>query len=364
MHRKYVFVFWACFLALFLLVHGGCGGDGGDVPLDHQDEASGDPQGENRIAGLSDHVQTADVKKLGSETVFETTGSFEGWDMITVSSEVDGVIESFLVEMGDTVSKGDLLVKLADRDFKLNVERGEAALAAAQANLDNAVLEFERKEMLLQDETIPRSVYQMYKTKLDQARAGLKLAEAELALGRERLNKTRILAPRAGGIQSKFRSQGEYINLMTGYDLVQLVVTDPLKLIFNLPERFALRVKAGDEVLARVPALGERRFTGKIHAVSPAVDPGTRTIRIEARVDNKNLRLKSGLFAVVLYSPEYSEDLYLVPRNGIKTGNGRSSVRVLEGETEREIVVSIIEPSNDQYKVTGELEEGMKVILR
>jgi multidrug efflux pump subunit AcrA (membrane-fusion protein) len=152
--------------------------------------------------------------------------------------------------------------------------------------------------------------------------------------------------------------------MMTGYDLVQLVVTDPLKLIFNLPERFALRVKAGDEVLVGVPALGERRFTGKIHAVSPAVDPGTRTIRIEARVDNKNLGLKSGLFAVVQYSPEYSDDLYLVPRNGVETGNGRSSVRVLEGDTEREIVVSIIEPSNDQYKVTGELEEGMKVILR
>jgi membrane fusion protein (multidrug efflux system) len=362
-NHKISLILLICLVISFPALFSGCGGDDEQVPLAHE-AAAADPQKDNGQTGLSDRVKTADVQKASGESLFETTGTFEGWDMITVSSEVDGVIEKIHVNIGDRVAQGALLVQLVDRDFELNAARGEAARASAQANLDNALLEFERKEMLLRDETIPKSVYDMYKTKLDQAKAGLQLAETELALARERLAKTKILAPVAGSIQNKFRSQGEYINMMTGYDLVQLVVNDPLKLIFNLPERFALRVKAGDEVQARVPALGEARIAGKIYAVSPAVDPGTRTIRIEARVDNKDGRLKSGLFAVVLYSPGYSEALFLVPREAVKTENGRSSVRVLARGEAQEMVVTIVEPIHDQYKVTGELKEGMKVILR
>ena len=67
MHRKYLLVLSAGFLALFLPVHGGCVGDGGEIPLDYQEEASGDSQGDSRTAGLSDLVQTADVKKLAEK---------------------------------------------------------------------------------------------------------------------------------------------------------------------------------------------------------------------------------------------------------------------------------------------------------
>jgi len=362
-NHKFLPLLCVCLVPFLPVFFAGCGGDGGEVPLTHQ-EAAADPPEENGRSGLSGRLKTAVVEKVSGESLFETTGTFEGWDMITVGSEVDGVIESIKVEIGDRVKQGDLLVQMVDRDFKLNVERGEAAHAAAQANLENAVLEFERKEMLLRDETVPRSVYDMFKTRLAQARAGLRLAEADLALVRERLSKTRILAPVTGRIQNKFRSRGEYINMMTGYDLVRLVVNDPLKLIFDLPEHFALQVRAGDEVRAAVPALGEKRITGKVFAVSPAVDPETRTIRVEARVDNGDDQLKSGLFAVVQYAPRYPGELFIVPRNAVTTEDGRSLVTAVENDARREITVTIIEPSQDQFKVSGDLEEGMEVILK
>ena len=304
-------------LCVLFLCFSGCGNDEADVPLEHGEanpdrssveagtEGTGTIEGtgtvEKNIPASSPDNTNNVLDTPGDENHFKTTGSFQGWEMITVSSEVDGVIKEIKVEIGDEVKKGDLLVKLVDTDYKLNVARNEAALAGARANLENARIEFERKEMLYEDKTIPKSIYDISQTRLDQAQAGLRLAEVELDLARERLEKTRITAPVAGSVESKYRSRGEYINMMVGYNLIQLVMNDPLKLVFTLPERFVTRVRQGQAIWATVPAIGEQRFEGKIHAVSPSVDPRTRTLKVEARFENKDRLLRSGLFALVYF---------------------------------------------------------------
>jgi len=360
-------------LCVLCLILSGCGNDEGNMPLVHR-EASNESvtvemaETENGVdekvdSGLSHDKRIGTVEKLEEKTFFETTGSFQGWEMITVSSEVDGVIESIEVEIGDRVKKGNLLVKLVDTDYRLNVARAEAALAGARANLENARIEFERKEMLYEDKTIPKSIYDISQTRLDQARAGLRLAEAELELARERLKKTRIVAPVDGSIEKKFRSKGEYIHRMVGYKLVSIVVNDPLKLIFSLPESFSAEVKTGQTVGVAIPSYGDQQFKGKIHAVSPSVDPQTRTIRIEARVNNNDYVLKSGLFAVVYYSLVYGEDLFFVPRDAVKMENGKSKVTVLENGIEKDVPVTIVESMNSKFKITGALHGGETVII-
>jgi membrane fusion protein (multidrug efflux system) len=336
-----------------------CNNGGDKVALDNHTGAETGPAAEEAGIPVSRQLRSATVTTAPETIVYETVGSFRGWQEIVVSSEVDGKIAEIPVEIGQRVSKGALLARLVATDFQLDVQRAEAAKDMALADRENAKNEYERKQQLFEDNAIPRSTLDGFATRLAQAEANLRMAEASLGQMRHKLTKTKITAPANCTVGEKLVAEGEFLSMATGYEMIRLVVDRPMKLVFEVPEKLAVRIGTGQPVQARVAAFGDRLFEGTLHAVSAAASASTRTITVEARFDNADGELKSGFFASVSLSIPRGRELLMIPRDALQRDDiGASYVDVADGDGTRKALISIQGGEGDHYLVEGDLAVG------
>jgi len=340
-----------------------CGNGGDKIALENHTGAGEAPHGDSGGIPVSQQKRSAEVLAAPETVTVNAVGSFQGWQEVLVSSEVDGRIAEVPVEIGQRVKKGDLLARLEETDFRLDVERAEAALDMAKADEENAENEFQRKKQLYEDNTIPKSSFDSYATRLAQAEANRRMAEAVLAQARHRLTKTRITAPVDSYVNEKIVSEGEFLSMATGYEMFRLVVDRPMKLVFEVPETLAVRIVTGEPVQATVAAFGDRVFEGTIHAVSPTASVATRTVPVEAKFANRNGELKSGFFASVNLSLPRGEALLLVPRDALRRDEmGESYVDTLDGDETRKAYVTVRGSESGRYLVDGDLQAGDTVL--
>jgi len=346
-------------LAPMLALFPACSNGGDKVALDNRTGTEAAQESDGPSIPVSQQKRTATVARAAETIVFETVGSFRGWQEVLVSSEVDGKIAEIPVEIGQRVRKGELLARLAATDFQLDVQQAEAAKDMALADLENARNEYERKQQLFGDNTIPRSTLDSYATRLAQAEANLRMAEAALGQMRHKLTKTRITAPADCTVGEKLVAEGEFLSMVTGYEMIRLVVDRPMKLVFEVPERLAVRISADQPVTATVAAFGDRIFEGTLHAVSPSASTSTRTVPVEARFANGNGELKSGFFASVSISVPRGRELMMIPRDALQRDEiGASYVDVVDGDSSRQATVNIQGTEGDHYLVEGDFEAG------
>ncbi|MGD9509190.1 MAG: efflux RND transporter periplasmic adaptor subunit, partial [Geminicoccaceae bacterium] len=216
-------------------------------------------------------------------TLVRATGTLIASDAVVVQPEISGRVTAVLFEQGQAVRADDPLIKLDPTAHEAELAKAEAALALAREN-------YNRSESLSRrGATAARA--------LDEARAALRTAEAEVTLVRHRLSDTDIRAPFDGVVGLKQLSVGRYVE--PGDELVALERIDPLYLDFRLSERWLAKLVPGDKVAVAVDALPGESFTGTITALDPKVDVNGRAVQLRATVPNPDRSLRPGLFARV-----------------------------------------------------------------
>ena len=192
-------------------------------------------------------------------------------------SENAGLVEHIYLDEGARVAAGDLLVKIDDRELVTERDRITARLELAERQAKRQS-ELHEQGLISDDE-------------LEVATTEADALKAELAQVGVRLAKTEIRAPFAGILGLRRVSEGAFLSPQTR--IVTLVQSDPMKLEFSVPERYAARYRPGDSVTFRVEGIeGERRAS--IYAIEPAVDPATRTVPMRATTPNADGRLLPG----------------------------------------------------------------------
>jgi len=262
-------------------------------------------------------------------TEVEAPGTFMPYDETTLSAEGAGPIIEIRVEEGTRVTKGQVLVEQDTTKAALAVKQAEALLAQARANAARASADLERKQLLLNDRTIPQNQFDSFKAQADAAMAGVDAAETALALARQQLADLTIVAPYTGVIREKRVSLGTYVR--GGDALLVLMRVDPIKLQFELPEKYASRVATGLQVAATVAAFPGRTFTGGVRTVFPTVAVQSRAVRVEATVSNGGYQLKPGFFASVRVPLASAPGSLAVPRAAVVRREGTENVFVLRG---------------------------------
>jgi membrane fusion protein (multidrug efflux system) len=210
-------------------------------------------------------------------------GTLRADESVIVRPEIAGRVAEIRFAEGQNVARGALLVRLDQAELA-------AVVASSRAQLKLEEQRVERAEDLRQKGFISQQALDDQKTTL--ARAKAKLAEDEA-----RLAKTEIRAAFAGVAGLRQVSEGQYV--AAGTDIARLEKLDQLKLDFRVPEAFVGKLRAGQAVKAAVDAYSGHSFSGAIYAIEPAVDEGTRTVQMRARVANPDLRLRPGMFARV-----------------------------------------------------------------
>ncbi|MDJ0870357.1 MAG: efflux RND transporter periplasmic adaptor subunit [Gammaproteobacteria bacterium] len=295
-------------------------------------------------------VAVATVQEEVWRPYLSAVGSLAAVSGIQVTSEVAGQISAIHFESGQTVEAGDVLVQLDDRT-------DQASLKGLQAEQRLAKLRFKRVERLVREKSASRSDF-------DEARATLDNATAQVAAQQALIDKKRIRAPFAGRLGIRLVDLGEY--MPPGAPIVPLEALDPIYADFSLPERELSQVQVGQAIEVRVQPFPDQTFMGRISAIDPGMDRGTRSLRLRATLPNGDETLRPGLFAEVRVKLGREDRVLTVPRTAVTYNPYGDSVFVVvegdDGMTVQRRQIETGESRQGRIVVRGGLRAGDRIV--
>jgi membrane fusion protein (multidrug efflux system) len=265
-------------------------------------------QSPGSLPGVAMQVVAVEARREPVVEALSLVGSVTANEQVEVKAEVDGTVEKILFEEGQKVEPGQLLVQLEEEKLAQAVAEAQATFKLSEAN-------YERSRQLLRDRLISQQEY-------DQAAATFSLNRATLDLRQRQLKDARIAAPFKGIVGARSVSPGQVISKNT--TLTWVVNFDPVKVEFNVPERFLGQLHQNQNIEIRVASYPRQRFTGKVYFIAPYVDTATRTALVKAQIPNPDLRLRPGMFANLDLTLQLRPDATVVPEAALN--------RVLEND--------------------------------
>jgi len=305
-------------------------------------------------------AKVAEAVRVTAPAFERASGTVAAERRATVSSRILARIVAVRVHAGDTVARGDVLVRLDSRDLRARVEEAKQALDAARARRDLARAEKARYEKLFRRRVVA-------KQRLDAVLAEADTAEAELARRRQALNEAKtalsyavIRAPVAGRVVDRLAEPGELA--VPGTPLLR--VYDPTALRVEVPvrETLAVTLAVGERLEVEIPALG-RRVTGTIEEIVPFAEPGARTLLIKVGLPPAP-KLFAGLFAR-MFVPAGERARILVPATAVVRIGQLAFVTVVDGEgrAARRAVTLGDDRIDDRVEVLSGLGDGERVVI-
>jgi len=268
--------------------------------------------------------------------------------IVTVSSEVSGRIEHIPLEEGDKVQAGDLLVQL-------NTDLILPDFESAKAQFERDKIEFDRMTNLAKENATTQR-------DLDNATSQLAISKARLEGIRARLERTSILVPINGVLNDLLVEEGEYVD--PGNPVAQIVDTDTVKVVVEIPERDVAFFSVGDKSEIYTNTKDPNEFlTGTITFISELADSRTRSTRTEITLNNKQRLLRSGQIVNVHLTRRIIKDAILIPLLAVIPMEDGKAVYVVNSSqaSRRDVKIGVIK--GDQVQIENGLEPGDKLII-
>jgi RND family efflux transporter MFP subunit len=320
---------------------------------------------------------TVEVSTARRETVSEQVtivGNLIGAATVEVVPRVSGRLQSVAVKLGDRVRRGQTLAKIEDQELRQQVRQAEAAHGVAQATIRQREADvtfsqtnLERSRSLFERQLLPRQTlddaearHQSAVAQLDLARAQFQQAQARLQELRITLGNTTIESPVDGFVAKRHLDVGAYAS--QNAPILAVVDLSTVRMVANLVERDAKRVRPGTSASVEVDAYPGERFSGRVARVAPVFDPATRTAEMEIEVPNPQGQLKPGMYARVVLTVGTRKDALVVPRNALVNLEGRRGVFVPEENRAHFRPVETGLQDEVRVEIMGGLDEGARVI--
>src|SRR6266478_7757402 len=335
-------------------------------------------------------VSTAPAVVRQLPRFFEATGTLAADVQTDVQPQTAVKVVAVGVDMRSAVSKGQMLVRLEDADYKLrmdqavaHVDSAKAAVSQAEeklglrpgqkfdpervadvsvarANFNLAESNFQRAQKLIESGDISRAEFDQRKSQLDAlkqayesaiaqarqnyaavmvARTNVTNAQTQVDLARRTLSYTVVTAPIGGYVLERPVDVGTYVSTTT--KVATIVKPNPLWIRIDIPEQAVQQIRAGQSVSLSTTSWPDRTFSGRVVRISPNVSASSRTLTVEAEIDNRGGALKPGQFATVRVLLPQSEAAVLVPQRALRTISGATYVFVIKnGHAEQRLVQS------------------------
>jgi RND family efflux transporter MFP subunit len=262
-----------------------------------------------------------------------------------------------------------------------------AEVAAARVALDLAEKNLRRAEKLIESGDVSRSFYDEQRARRDQlkeqydvalaqarqnyaavdvARTNIANAEAQLALARKNLSYANIPAPIDGYVTERTADLGEYVSPQQ--KVATIVQTNPLRIRIDIPEQAIPEVRVGQSVSINTSAWPDKNFAGRVARIAPNVSATSRTLTVEAEIENSSNALKPGQFATVRILQARAAPAVLIPARAVvnEAGvnrvfvikNGHAEQRLVQtGQTEGDLIEVKSGVAADEQVATSSLEQ-------
>jgi membrane fusion protein (multidrug efflux system) len=312
--------------ALVLLSFAGCG-----------KQSAQNSGGGPAPAARAQPVEVVAIEKRDLVETLQLVGSLAPNETAQIRAEIAGQVREVLFDEGQSVKKGQLLLRIDDSELR-------AQLAQAEARFELATQNLRRTEDLITQQFISQA-------DADQTRSDYNAVKAEIQLLRVRLDKMEIKAPFDGIAGARTVSPGDYVSVAaTAAPITTIDDLNRLKIEFQVPERYSLRVRHGTHfhVRARTPD-GEDSANGEVYFASVIIERSTRSVQVKGYVDDAPVWFRPGMFVNV--------ELELATRKGVLTVP-EGAVLVTAGAGSQIVVVR--EHGNDKLADFVPVELGMR----
>ena len=291
-------------------------------------------------------VKTVKLAHAEFKNVIESLGTTQAKEQVEITSKYADLIDEIFFDDGDVVKKGDVLVRLGNKEAIANVEELEA-------NLSESVAQLKRFQELLSSKATSKSL-------VDQQTAKTKGIKAQLQSAQTKLDDLTIRAPFDGVLGFRQISVGSFISV--GSIIATLDNISTINVDFSLPERFLTLAKIGLTIKSESTAYKGKTFIGTITSIDNRVDSITRTIKVRAEIDNSNRLLLAGMLLNVKIDQQVDTVLQL-PESAIIPIEDKHYVYIAESNKAKRITVLIGRRQPGIVEIVGGITEGAEVII-
>ena len=308
-----------------------CGNRGGKADVK--------PQEETKIPLVE--VYSAAYMTVSPETVYSST--VQANIVNNISPQTAGRIRKLNVEVGDFVSKGQILAEI-DR----------MQLEQAELKLKNDERELERCRQLLNEGGLSQSDF-------DSMELAFKVSKTSYD---NLVENTILRSPVSGVITARNYDVGDMYSMSSPVYTVQQIT--PVKLLVAVSETDYTRISKGDKCVITADALPGESFRGSVVRIYPVMDPSSHTFNVEVQVPNANARLRPGMYARVSLNMGDTESIVIPDAAIVKQqGSGQRTVFVLKDDDTAEVrLVTLGKFFDGQYEVLEGLSEGDRVVSK
>jgi membrane fusion protein, multidrug efflux system len=292
-------------------------------------------------------VRVESVRPTDFAETFQLTGVVKAAEDVTVSPEEGGIVRSWNFEKGRYVERGAIIALLDDDVVKAGYE-------ATLAQYNTAELMYQKQQQVYTEQAISESQLKTSEYSRDAAKAQADLMKA-------RLERTRVRSPICGILDEHFVDEGEMAP--PGVPLARIVNISGVKVLTNVPERYAGQLQKGAPVEFTVIAYPGQNFRGRVSFIGSAISPDNRTFPVEALLENPGRKLKPEMIARVTILQASRKQALLVPEELVQqVDRDRQIVYVEEAGKARERRVRIGGRSGNRVEVVSGLKAGDRII--
>ena len=284
-------------------------------------------------------LETVNVQPVAQTQEF--TATVDADVVNNISPSVVLRIDKILVEVGDRVHAGQLLAEM-DR----------SSLIQSKTQLDNIQLEYDRQLALYEVGGTSKQLLDAQQVQLDVARTSYENLKEN----------TQLISPIDGIVTARNYDNGDMYSAGKPLLTVQKIV--PVKLMIHVSEGFYTQVKEGMPVKIHLDVYKDETFTGKVSLVYPTIDAATRTFPVEITLDNKDMRVRPGMFARVTIDFGTERRVVLPDLAVVKqTGSGDRYVYVYNDGKVDFVKVELGRRTDTRYEVLSGVPDGARVVV-
>ncbi len=291
-------------------------------------------------------VEAATVLKGDISAYYSNTATLEAEQEATVVAKVRGVIQEILVEEGHRVKAGQVLARIEGEQYRIETER-------AKSTMDRLNNDYKRSKELYEKGAISVEEYDNKRFEYEAQRAAYELAK---------LNEeyTAIKSPIDGVISERFIKVGNMIG--TDQDVFKVTDFDPLQAILYIPEHEMAKIDQGQPAELKADALPNQVFKGHVERISPIVDPTTGTFKVTVVIDEKNSKLKPGMFGRIKIVYDTHTATHMIPKVAVISEDENQSVFVIKDSTAYRKIIKTGYVNGQNIEVIEGLEEGEIIV--
>lgn len=290
------------------------------------------------------------------------TGQLQALNYTTVQSEVNASVAQVLVREGESIKKGQVLVRLATQDLQARAKQAEAALASAKAEavLANAVKE--RNEQLYKDKYISDIDYKRGIAEAQARSENVKAQESLLSIAKKALNDAVIVAPMSGVVAKRYVQAGQMVAMNN--PVLDVVDLSQLELVATIAPEHLAALQVGQSLQFNVQGFSES-FSAKVSRINPVADAATRAVTFYGTVQNPQAQLKAGLFVQGVLALGSATQGLVVPKTALRHEQNQDFIWIIETNklTKRAVKVGIIDDKTGLALISQGVQLNEKVVL-